>query len=186
MTMEDKRKLIIKAAYQVFAQKGYENASIKEIASEASITPGLIHYYFKNKEELLLSVQHDLQEKYHTQYDEKTKQDIHFNDVLQEIKSRSEKDPDWYRFRYEIYSLGLKNKEIQIEAAQILKNGRQSLSKPLKVMGGEETEEMASLLLACFDGLALQKIIDAEFDIDSSYKLLETIIIKYLKNKNGR
>ncbi len=29
-------------------------------------------------------------------------------DVLFEIKSRVEKDPDWYRWRYELYSLGLK------------------------------------------------------------------------------
>ncbi|WP_203287917.1 TetR/AcrR family transcriptional regulator [Metabacillus sp. cB07] len=182
MVKQDKRKLIINAAYRVFAQKGYENASIKDIASEASITPGLIHYYFKNKEELLLSVQHNLQEEYHRQYAEKTKQDIHFHDVLQEIKCRAEKDPDWYRFRYEIYSIGLQNKEIQIEAAQLLKNGRQSLSEPLNMMFGEEAEEMASLLLACFDGLALQKIMDREFDIDRSYELLETIIVKYLKN----
>ncbi|MCM3718838.1 TetR/AcrR family transcriptional regulator [Fictibacillus phosphorivorans] len=183
---EGKRKIILKAAYLVFAHKGYENASIKDIASEANITPGLIHYYFKNKEELFLSVQNDLQEKYHKQYVEKSKQDIHLHEVLQEIKSRSKNDPDWYRFRYEIYSMGLKNKEIQMEAAQILKNGRQSLSKPLQMMGGQETNEMASILLACFDGLALQKIMDADFDMDSSYQLLETIITKYLDHKNKR
>lgn len=181
MAKENKRKKITSAAYRVFAKKGYENASIKDIASEARITPGLIHYYFKNKEELLLSVQQDLQERYLKQYHYKTKQDIHFHDVLQEIKSRSEKDPDWYRFRYEIYSMGLKNKEIQKEAAHILKSGRQSLSEPLELLGVKETEDMASLLLACFDGLALQKIMDEEFDIDRSYKLLESILTEYIQ-----
>lgn len=186
MVREDKRKQIIKSAYKVFSQKGYENASIKDIASEANITPGLIHYYFKNKEELLLSVQHTLQEKYHKQYDDKTKRDVLFQEVLQEIKSRAEKDPDWYRFRYEIYSLGLKNKEIEREVTEILNIGRKSLSNPLKEIGVEEADEMASLLIACFDGLALQKIIDKDFDIDRSYKLLERLITNHLSTSDER
>ncbi len=43
-----------KAAYKVVGQKGYYDFTIRDIAQEAGMSTGLIHYYFKNKEELLL------------------------------------------------------------------------------------------------------------------------------------
>lgn len=45
-----------KAAYKVVGQKGYYDFTIKDIAREAGLSTGLIHYYFKNKEDLLLTL----------------------------------------------------------------------------------------------------------------------------------
>ncbi len=44
--------LIVKTAHDSFAEKGYELTSIKEIASNANLSVGLIYKYFSNKEEL--------------------------------------------------------------------------------------------------------------------------------------
>lgn len=54
--VEDRREQIIDAALRVFAQKGYSNATNKDIAREAGITPGLIYYYFESKEALLYAI----------------------------------------------------------------------------------------------------------------------------------
>ena len=54
--VEDRREHIIDAAMHVFAQKGYSNATNKDIAREAGITPGLIYYYFESKEALLYAI----------------------------------------------------------------------------------------------------------------------------------
>ena len=51
--VDDRREQIIDAAVRVFAEKGFDKATNKDIASEAGITAGLIYHYFKNKEELL-------------------------------------------------------------------------------------------------------------------------------------
>jgi len=69
MSTQEKRKRLIDAAYKVFIKKGYVNASIKDIANEADMTSGLVHYYFKNKEELLLSVQDEVEKHYQGHYD---------------------------------------------------------------------------------------------------------------------
>ncbi len=53
---EDRREQIIDAAMHVFARKGYSNATNKDIAREAGITPGLIYYYFESKEALLYAI----------------------------------------------------------------------------------------------------------------------------------
>jgi TetR/AcrR family transcriptional regulator, acrEF/envCD operon repressor len=48
----DRRQQILEAALDVFAEQGFEGATTKEIAARADVTPGLIYFYFPNKEEL--------------------------------------------------------------------------------------------------------------------------------------
>lgn len=189
MSTQEKRKRLIDAAYKVFVKKGYLNASIKDIASEAGMTSGLVHYYFKNKEELLLSVQEEVQRNYQSQYHGQPDNTVTLEATLLEIKSRAEDNPDWYRWRYELYSLGMKgeNGHLEQEVASILKKGRESLSMPLQHLAGDSDNAsvLASILLACFDGLALQKIVDDEFDLDRPYRLLIELFELYLSKSQG-
>ena len=43
---------ILDASEKVFAESGYEGASLREIARNANVAQALIHYHFKNKEHL--------------------------------------------------------------------------------------------------------------------------------------
>lgn len=52
----DRRNQIIEAAFQVFSRKGFKGATNREIAAEAGITPGLLYWYFQNKEDLFQAV----------------------------------------------------------------------------------------------------------------------------------
>ena len=52
----DKRRVILDAAVQVFARKGYHAARVGDIAAEAGIAHGLLYHYFGSKEEVLETV----------------------------------------------------------------------------------------------------------------------------------
>lgn len=52
----DKRALITEAATEVFAEKGFHQARVSDIARRAGVADGTIYLYFKNKEDLLLSI----------------------------------------------------------------------------------------------------------------------------------
>jgi AcrR family transcriptional regulator len=54
--LEDKADKILMAVRSVLAEKGYQGATISEIAQEAGISRGLLHYYFKSKEDMLCQV----------------------------------------------------------------------------------------------------------------------------------
>ncbi|MFC4404070.1 TetR/AcrR family transcriptional regulator [Gracilibacillus xinjiangensis] len=183
MDKQDKRQLLINAAYKVFARNGYKDASIKDIAEFANITPGLVHYYFKSKEELFFAVQEKAQKEYHLQYADKDKDSASLLDVLEEIKTRATENPDWYRLRYESYAHGIKDEAFQENVSAFLKKGRESIVWPLNEVNSNKTgnRELAGILLACFDGLALQKIVDDEFDMDKAYKILWELISNYIK-----
>ena len=47
---------IINAAIKIFAQKGFYNAKVADVAREAGIADGTIYLYFKNKDDLLISL----------------------------------------------------------------------------------------------------------------------------------
>lgn len=53
---QDKRVRIIDAAVEVFAEKGYRSARISDIARGAGVADGTIYLYFRNKEDLLLTI----------------------------------------------------------------------------------------------------------------------------------
>lgn len=52
----DKRERILDAAEQVFAQSGFYNARVSEIARAAGVADGTIYLYFKSKDDLLISL----------------------------------------------------------------------------------------------------------------------------------
>ena len=52
---QDTRQSILDAAREVFADKGFDGASIRAIAGEAKVDPALVHHYFGTKDKLFLA-----------------------------------------------------------------------------------------------------------------------------------
>jgi AcrR family transcriptional regulator len=50
------REAILEAARQAFADRGYDGASIRQIATDAGVDPALVHHYFGAKDRLFLAV----------------------------------------------------------------------------------------------------------------------------------
>lgn len=58
----EKRRKILDGALRAFARKGFYNTKVSEIASEAGVADGTIYLYFKNKDDLLISLFEDRME----------------------------------------------------------------------------------------------------------------------------
>lgn len=61
---ESKKKLILKVATEVFAEKGFNEATISQIAQKAKVAEGSIYDYFENKEDLLFSIPEERMENF--------------------------------------------------------------------------------------------------------------------------
>jgi TetR/AcrR family fatty acid metabolism transcriptional regulator len=55
----DKRERILRAAIKVFARKGFYATKVSEIAKAAGVADGTIYLYFKNKDDVLISIFED-------------------------------------------------------------------------------------------------------------------------------
>ncbi len=51
-----KKDQILEAAARVFRQKGYDGATLRDIAKEAGLLPGSLYYHIRSKEELLRGI----------------------------------------------------------------------------------------------------------------------------------
>ena len=49
----EKRRLILDAAVRVFAQQGFNQCRVSDIADEAGVAYGLVYHYFRSKDEVL-------------------------------------------------------------------------------------------------------------------------------------
>ncbi|MGE8206372.1 TetR/AcrR family transcriptional regulator [Heyndrickxia sp. NPDC080065] len=58
-TNKPKYKQIIDAAVIVIAENGYHQAQVSKIAKQAGVADGTIYLYFKNKEDILISLFHE-------------------------------------------------------------------------------------------------------------------------------
>ncbi|MDH5493397.1 MAG: TetR/AcrR family transcriptional regulator [Myxococcales bacterium] len=67
---DERRAQITAALIEVMARRGYDGASIAQIASAAGLTPGLIHYHFRTKQEILLAALDALVARHEARLDE--------------------------------------------------------------------------------------------------------------------
>jgi len=53
---EERKKQIMKAAFDAVSQLGYDNVTLQDIANHAGVSKGVVHYYFTSKQNLLLEL----------------------------------------------------------------------------------------------------------------------------------
>ena len=185
------KERIIAAASKVLAEKGYEATTLREISREAQAAPGLVHYYFGGKDELLVEVLQAAGRRFHQRMEclvQLTPVDRSLEAVLTQLRERVDLEPDVYRLRYESFSLGLHNSVIEPKVRERLAQRRNEIGSVIaKVLENSERTDgaqrssldptlLAALLLSIFDGLALQKIMDPTFDLEAAYHLLAQML----------
>jgi len=97
------------------------------------------------------------------------------NDSLQ----RTLQHPESYRLKYELFSLGLRNPALKPAVRALLASGRSGISNVVRaaaVTRSLDADTLAAILLACFDGLALQRLTEPDFDIESAYRLISRMV----------
>jgi len=66
----ERREQIARALLKVMARHGYERSSIAAVAQEAGVAQGLVHYHFKDKQEILLAAVAELGARHAARLDE--------------------------------------------------------------------------------------------------------------------
>jgi TetR/AcrR family transcriptional repressor of bet genes len=53
---EERRRQIVAGLAEVMAERGYAKATVQAIARAAGLTPGLVHYHFESKQQILIAL----------------------------------------------------------------------------------------------------------------------------------
>ena len=178
----DNRERLIGAGYTVLSEQGYEATTVKAVARVAGVSPGLFHYYFASKEELLIAVLREAGARYGRLMQElraTVPADRFLEAAFAALRERAVREPGWYRLRYELFALGLRDPTFLPVLGEMLAHTRQMFARAFHgLTGGDEAraQALAALVLACFDGLALQTLAQPEADLAAAYDLVLSML----------
>ena len=172
----DKAQRIVDAMRKSVAERGAAGSTFEQVAGEAGVSRGLLHYYFGTKERLLVEVVRRDTDLRIARLDEllaKAKTADAVLDVL--VKSLTDlidNDPGFFLLLYELFSAGRRNPDIQHEVGQLFEATRSHVAKVLRTKEDEgilslrfDAEAVVAYLLAVADGFALQALSDPSRDI---------------------
>ncbi|MHA7628713.1 TetR/AcrR family transcriptional regulator [Corallococcus sp. M7] len=183
----DARARLIAAGQRVLGERGYDAATVKEVAREAGVNQGLVHYYFGSKDALLLAVTQEASRQYLSEL-ERLRAQTPAEELAETAFAWGEKlatdAPGTCRLRYELFALGLRNRELTPAVAQLLGQGDEEIARTVAhVRTGHDSAPTAEdlhyavIIKACVDGLALHHQLDKSFDPLPVYALLRRIML---------
>jgi AcrR family transcriptional regulator len=163
---EEKSRLLINTALKVFSEKGYDNATISDIAKSAKVSMGLPLYYFSNKEELACRALEISSEQITTsilnEVTGNSPEEIAAS-FINSFRKNLKKYPDFYPFYFEMWSASRRNKKIKSVFKTALHNTINTTRDVLLnaqergwiSVGPQDIESIAISLVSKADGLGL-------------------------------
>ena len=188
---------IVEAAYHALVRHGYHETSMKDIAAEAGLAPGLAHYYFQTKEDLLVAaIEYGCRptiDAWEAAGISKTGPLAEDADPLAFARTAFElaKDelrtyPGVFQLTFDMFGVGLHNPKIAAAVRAFVDERRAFIARLAQgVMAGmrqrpaASADAIAAALWGSLHGIYLQKLIDANFDADAAIDALSEMAIAF-------
>jgi AcrR family transcriptional regulator len=171
---EEKANRILAAALEVLAKNGYEKATINEVADAANVSRGLLHYYFKDKEDMVSKA---LTFGFGSMWDSsigsladsKTPEEL-VDNMIRILIDNVQKNPDFSALLFEMWVSSRRSKRIE----KVFSDGLAETINRLKTLldlaastgvikiDRNDTEAVVRILLAMYHGLAIQLLTQPE------------------------
>ena len=183
----DNREKILQAAFAVLSRQGYENTSIKDIAEEARVAQGLVHYYFKSKQQLVIAVLFAVCQKMEIYTAEGT---VGATAAFENFKVLLRERPDAHTLYIQLIGVGLHDKEIGAGIRENIRFERDRVeSLARQVLAEREADPsparaIAGAVWAGVLGIMVQKMIDPEFNADEAVDALAAMSLSAVYSTN--
>ena len=192
---KEKKALIIEAAAQVFARRGFSGTPMADIAVEAGIGKGTLYEYFNSKEDLFFAVFEWFVQA--TEAEAKVSISALGGSASERLDALSDslmsswaQMEDMYSLVMEFWSASASSK-MRERFKQAFKNGysdfRQIVSALIRegIQGGEfrpevDAESVAAALVGTWDALLLQAWFDEDFDPQTTARRFMAVLISGL------
>ena len=159
-----RREQILWALYECLAENGHEKVTIKTIAAQAKLSPGIIHYYFKSKDEIVSMLAEAIIEKYGDILDLRlseaglNEQPI---DILIDFLVDIILDHPLNHAFYNMVQMSFEREQLQTVMQTMLDSYRNKLSEAIIKSGANrDSPLLGAALLAVTEGTTLQVLMD--------------------------
>ena len=170
----DTREKILNAAFTVLSRQGYENTSIKEIAEEARVAQGLVHYYFKTKQLLVLEVLAFVCQKVELGVEG----EAGALEAFEQTKTMLKDSRDSNALYIQLIGVSLHDAEIGAAIKEFVTTERTHIEGIARQVLAEREADpapargIAGVVWAAILGIMIQGLVDREFDTDEAVDAL--------------
>jgi AcrR family transcriptional regulator len=187
------RTCLMESAARIFARRGLDQASIDEVAADAGYTKGAFYANFKSKEELFLAM---LDERFAERLHELDQVLASEGTVEEQAREAGDSfmrhvsaDPEWQRLFLEFAAYAARNEDFRQELVTRYRALRRRMAEALhahaRAQGIDSTperkEEMALMLFAMANGVALEKLLEPDVVPDDLYSTMLVIFFTGLR-----
>jgi AcrR family transcriptional regulator len=193
------KERIVDAAYRALVKRGYHETSMKDIATEAGVAPGLAHYYFETKEDLLVAaIEHacqpviDVWEQAGMNLSGPLAEDadpmmaarMGFELAKEELRTYR----GLFLLTFDMFGVGLHNPKIGAAVRAFIEERRAFIARITQgVIAGMATppaasaDAIAAALWGGLHGIYLQKVMNPDFDADAAIDALSEMAIAFAR-----
>ncbi len=164
------RALLVNAALRVFAEHGYEAATVEEISAAAGYSKGAFYFHFGSKEDIFLELLKQWtgeQRERLTAFDDATPAAAALLEGLESFLSYEEREIVWPRLLVEFWAQARHQEAIRRGLGQAYAAWRRLLAQAFRRAGDAgllspqfEPDDAARLVLSTHDGLVVEACID--------------------------
>lgn len=174
------RDKLIDAAFRVVARDGLEAASVKTIAAEAGVAPGLLHYHFPTKEAVLVAALRRGLAAYVAREEARRarlSRAEQLDGFFAAARESAAAERDFFKVRLALAARALTSAELATVMAEV---NAQAVAQTALVFAAARGAtaadardlQLAATLKAAFDGIMLSWIADPSFPIDDAAEVL--------------
>jgi AcrR family transcriptional regulator len=187
----ERKDQIVRATVDCITKHGYHNFSMQDVARTAGVSKGIIHYYFLNKDELMMSVldkvagdiEKVLASEMESTNDPSRKFEVFLEVCFDIVRSTKE----YYQVNMDFWTQINQKEEVRRVIARHYAKFRDSAVTVIRdginagIFRQIDPLEYASYVVAVIDGLSLQWLFDENiFDYDNITKKATTLLLEGL------
>ncbi len=172
-----KARQILDAARTVLARRGFAGTTVSLVAAEAGVSRGLLHYYFKNKEDMLVRVINENMAASVILMQDLLARSRSATDIadrlVEALQQLFKHDPDFFNLFFEAEAAARQSPTLEAELQSLYGNFRRAIQEGLEaaIDRGEIAPAipaggLSAILTSIIDGLGLQLLTETELLTD--------------------
>jgi AcrR family transcriptional regulator len=189
---DEKARQILEAARTCLTQRGYASTTVSQVAAEAGVSRGLLHYYFESKEDMLVQVVHHSLDPTLQLLGPLLTSSSSAAEMASGLSAATRalilSDPAIFTLVFEAWVVARQSEPIADELRQLFERFRGAMETGLAgvqarglISTDQTPAQLAMLITGLLDGLALQLVLDPGLAAEeSTWSGLEAALIALL------
>jgi AcrR family transcriptional regulator len=185
---DERRKQILEAVHQCLLEKPFHKTSVKDIAQKAGLNHGALHYYFKNKDEILLEYIEYIEKRFDSLYKDFLENEFiepgndleRFHEIFRWTLNEIGFHKEYSKIYIEIWAHAQYNPNVMKKMKNMYSRFRNQFLLEIQdiVASKQDARKISLTILALYEGLSLMSALfsknDLKFDFDFA-KFLEIL-----------